>query len=193
MPHIIPVLPLLIGSSEARAIIIFSYNPATHPPTSRLTLQQNKKLYNFAQTQQKSIKFETQAPLNPSIKTKAKKLCLSVQFPGKLPGISKIKHISAITDQNKTNLKLKLPRPSIKTTIKKKLSGIRKIKHISAINHQNSTKFETLAPLSPSIKTKAKQLHLSMQFPSKLPGISKIKHSSALTHQFQPNLKLKLP
>ena len=64
-----------------------------------------------------------------------------------------------------------------------KLTGISKIKHISAITHQNSTKFETEAPLSPSIKTKTKKLHLSMQFPGKLPGISKIKHISAITHQ----------
>ena len=57
------------------------------------------------------------------------------------------------------------------------------IKHISVITHQNSTKFETEAPLSPSIKTKVKKLHLSVHFPNKLPGISKIKHISAITHQ----------
>ena len=64
-----------------------------------------------------------------------------------------------------------------------KLPSISKIKHISAITHQNSTKFETYAPLYPSIKTKAKNLHLSVQFPGKLPGISKIKHISAISHQ----------
>ena len=64
-----------------------------------------------------------------------------------------------------------------------KLPSISKIKHISAITHQNSTKFETEAPLSTSIKTKATKLPLSVQFPSKLPSNSKIQHIAAITHQ----------
>ena len=92
--------------------------------------------------------------------TKAKKLHLSLQFPGKLPGISKIKHISAITGQNSTKLETYAPLSlSLKTKPKKitfpcnfpanylmqfpsKLPGIIKIKHISTITGQNSTKLE---------------------------------------------------
>ena len=38
----------------------------------------------------------------PKYQDQSQKNHLSVQFPGKLPGISKIKHISAITHQNST-------------------------------------------------------------------------------------------
>ena len=87
------------------------------------------------------------------MKNKAKKFYFSVQFPGKLPGISKIKHISAVTGQNSMKLETKAPLSLLlKTKAKKiyfsmqfagKLPGISKIKHISAVTGQNSTKLET--------------------------------------------------
>ena len=88
--------------------------------------------------------------------TKAKTIYLSVLFPGKLPGISKIKHISAIT-------------------------------------HQNYTKFETQAPLSPSIKTKAKKFSYLCSFLANYPASAKSRISLQLLIRIKLNLKFKLP
>ena len=127
-------------------------------------------------THQNSTKFETQALLSPSIKTKAKKCTYPCSFPANYPASAKSSISLPLLIRIKPNLKLKLPlaqvsRPKPKNAL------------ICAVSRQTTRHQHNQAPLSPHIKTKAKKNHLSMQFPSKLPGISKIKHISALTHQ----------
>ena len=127
----------------------------------------------------------------------------SVEFPVKMRGISKIKHIKAITHLNSTQFETYTSlSPSIKTKAKKlhlsvqfprKIPGISKIKHISAIIHQNSTKFETYAPLSPSIKTKLKNCTYVCSFPANYLASLKSDISQPLFIRIQPNLKVKLP
>ena len=80
----------------------------------------------------------------------------SVQFPGKLPDTSKIKHIYAIAGQN-------------------------------------SIKLETLAPLSLSLKAKAKKITFLCSFPAKYLAFVKSSIAQPLLNRVQHNLKLKFP
>ena len=139
----------------------------------------------------------------PKLKDHSQKFHLSMQFPGKLPGISKIKNISAITHQNSTKYEtFAYLKPKLKDQGKKILYLC-----IFPANYQASAKSSIYQPLfigiQPNLKLKLPSAQVSRpkpkkctypcSFPANYPVSAKSIIDQPLLTRIHPYLKLKLP